>query len=77
MQEGVKYTLNPISKEDYIKRLHYNIQCRNHLIRDNKIQGKSEEFINDKLSRGFLLLISLEKVTYILEAELYPVYIAK
>ena len=70
----VSYLLYFIRKEERIPCLLANLQRGNYPTYDEILEIKTEELIDNELSRGFLLLVSKEKVIEILNVEVYPIH---
>ena len=59
---GISYPLKPISKEERLLRLDFNITRANYLIYSDEAKTKLHEFVNKELGKGFLLSIPKNKV---------------
>ena len=54
---GISYLLKPISKEERLLRLDFNITRGNHPTYSNKAKTKLYEFVNEELRKEFLVPI--------------------
>jgi hypothetical protein len=75
LSTGIIYPLLPISEMDRLECLDFNLQHRNYPTFNQLSKDKLTNFIDNKLSRGFIIPILIEKVPSIPNTEAYPIYI--
>ena len=77
LQNRITNPLYLIDKDLLLQLLMHNLNWGNHPIYNIILEQKINKFISEELSKGFLLLIIIDRVTDIPFAKAYPIYIVK
>ena len=75
ISNGVSYSITLILEDSRLSRLQHNIERDNQSVRNKEAKSNIKEFILEKISKGYLLLILKWKVMDIPKVETYPIHI--